>query len=306
MVYPEDTSETGADGTASRSDKSSMPKEDSNSSKAGPSGASSQDESPMVREVFSMFKNYLEVKLEEKGRQLETKSKLDKQVTQMKFKGNQKQFEHNAHAQIDSVFDRIRSANASESKDVDDLVNEGKELIRKRQKLIRIADKSVDGWKVVDEYISDELASGSEDEKRLKKAKEAASRKRKQATQAGRRGSDKKFKGSLASPDQQLFRGEITLFKYFCIHCPFCVVRFLLCFHVGGTLCILSFVRVRMRPTHTLFCLFLFADIKEVNNLRSFERSELERKYIFHWYLSFCLRCQFIVLPACYWLLLTI
>ena len=160
MVYPEDTSETGADGTASQSDKSSMPKEDSNSSKAGPSGASNQDESPMVREVFSMFKNYLEVKLEEKGRQLETKSKLDKQVTQMKFKGNQKQFEHNA--QIDSVFNRIRSANASESKDVDDLVNEGKELTRKRQKLIRIADKSVDDWKVVDEYISDELASGSE------------------------------------------------------------------------------------------------------------------------------------------------
>ena len=48
----------------------------------------------------------------------------------MKFKGNQKQFEHNA--QIDSVFDRIRSPNASESKDVDDLVDEGKEFIRKR------------------------------------------------------------------------------------------------------------------------------------------------------------------------------
>ncbi len=53
-------------------------------------------------------------------------------------------------------------------------------LIRKRQKLIRIADKSANGWKVVDEYVSDELVSGSEDEKRLKKAKEAAIRKRKQ------------------------------------------------------------------------------------------------------------------------------
>ena len=56
---------------------------------------------------------------------------------------------------------------------MDDLISEGKELIRKRQKLIRIADKSIDGWKVVDDYVSDELASGSEDEKRLKKAKEA-------------------------------------------------------------------------------------------------------------------------------------
>ena len=68
-----------------------------------------RDESPMVNEVFSMFKTYLESKLDEKTKQLESKSKLDKQVTQMKFKGNQKQFELNA--QIDRVFDRIRSAN---------------------------------------------------------------------------------------------------------------------------------------------------------------------------------------------------
>ena len=70
----------------------------------------------------------------------------------MKFKGNQKQFELNAH--IDSVFDRIRSANDSKNKQVDDLVDEGKELIRKRQKLIRIADKSADGWKVIHECFA--------------------------------------------------------------------------------------------------------------------------------------------------------
>ena len=169
--------------------------------------SSERDESPMVNEVFSMFKTYLESKLDEKTKQLESKSKLDKQVTQMKFKGNQKQFELNA--QIDSVFDRIRSPNDSKNKQVDDLVDEGKELIRKQQKLIRIADKSADGWKVVDEYVSDELASGSEDEKRLKKAKEAASRKRRQPTQS-RRGPDKKFKGTSTSMDQQLFRGELA------------------------------------------------------------------------------------------------
>ena len=98
----------------------------------------------------------------------------------MKFKGNQKQLEFNA--QIDSVFDRIRSANDSNNKQVDDLADEGKELIRKRQKLIRIADKSADGWKVVGEYRLDELAPASEDEKYLKKAKEAAIRKRRQPT----------------------------------------------------------------------------------------------------------------------------
>ena len=132
-------------------------------------------------------------------------------MTQMKFKGNQKQFELNA--QIDSVFNRIRSANDSKNNQVDDLVDEGKELIRKRQKLIRIADKSADGWKVVDEYVSDELASGSEDEKCLKKAKEAANRRRRQPTQ-GCRGPDKKFKGTSTLTDQQLFCSELACFLF--------------------------------------------------------------------------------------------
>ena len=48
-----------------------------------------QDESPMVNDVFSIFKTYLESKLDKKTKQLESKSKLDKQVSQMKFKGNQ-------------------------------------------------------------------------------------------------------------------------------------------------------------------------------------------------------------------------
>ena len=91
-------------------------------------GSSSRDQSPIVDEVFSMFKSYLEVKLEEKGKQLESKSKLDKQVTQMKFKGNQKQFEHNA--EIDAIFDKLRSANVSSNKEVEDLISDGKELIR--------------------------------------------------------------------------------------------------------------------------------------------------------------------------------
>ena len=56
---------------------------------------------------------------------------------------------------------------------------------------------------------STNMSSGSEDEKRLKKAKEAASRKRRQPTQ-GRHGPDKKFKGTSTSTDQQLFRGELA------------------------------------------------------------------------------------------------
>ena len=91
-----------------------------------------------------------------------------------------------------------------------ELIKEGKELIRKRQKLIRIADKSVDGWKVVDEYVSDDLASGSEDDKRLRRARETVGRKRRQALQR-RSDNSKRFRSTLSSSDQQLFRGKIWL-----------------------------------------------------------------------------------------------
>ena len=77
-------------------------------------GTSNSGDSLVIYEVFSMFKSYLEVKLDEKSKEIESKSKVDKQVTLMKFKGNQKQFEHNA--QIDSIFDRLTTANVPENK----------------------------------------------------------------------------------------------------------------------------------------------------------------------------------------------
>ena len=91
--------------------------------------------------------------------------------------------------------------------------------IRKRQKLIKIADKSRDSWQVVTEYKSDELTSCSEDEKRLKKAREVASRKRRQREQpSSDRG--KKTRISLGA-DNQLFLGKkksllFTLYVHMC------------------------------------------------------------------------------------------
>ena len=81
-------------------------------------------------------------------------------------------------------------------------------MIHKRQKLIKIVDRYKDGWQVVEEYESDELASNSEDEKKVKKAKEAADGKRK-ARQEGKRVEDKCQKTFHAPPDHQLFRGRL-------------------------------------------------------------------------------------------------
>ena len=54
-----------------------------------------------------MFKVFLEKKLEDKGKQIEQRSNLDKEVLQLKSKGNQKQFELNA--ELDTSFESIES-----------------------------------------------------------------------------------------------------------------------------------------------------------------------------------------------------
>ena len=94
-------------------------------------------------------------KIEGKGKQIEQRSKLDKEVVQLKFKGNQKQFELNA--ELDAIFESI-APNLSQIKK---LSQEGRQRTWKWQKLIKIADKSRDSLQAVAEYKSDEFVSSS-------------------------------------------------------------------------------------------------------------------------------------------------
>lgn len=57
---------------------------------------------------------------------------------------------------------------------------DGRKLIRHRQKLIKMADASDLGWKVAREYESNPLANDFDDEKRIIKAEQRASRKAQQ------------------------------------------------------------------------------------------------------------------------------
>ena len=151
---------------------------------------------------FSLcLKATLPSQLEEKGHELQNQATIEKQATELKHKGNRKQFEFNA--ELDVIITRIYNS-ADEPNNVKELAVEAQAIIKKRQKLIKIADKSKDGWLVVEEYESDDLASGTDDEKRLKKARSKAEKRRKENS----RGSDrKKFK----SDQNRFFRGEISL-----------------------------------------------------------------------------------------------
>ena len=155
--------------TAEMSDVESVVEE---SKAKDPSANPKPQSSELVDEVFSLFKGYLNTKLEAQGKLIQGQSKIQKSASEFKFRGNRKQFEF-INAKLQSLLSRIK-ANADDPSQVNTLVQEAEQFIRKGQKSIKIADRSKDGWLVVQEYESDDLTSNSEDDKRLKKAKNAA------------------------------------------------------------------------------------------------------------------------------------
>ena len=55
-------------------------------------------------------------------------------------------------------------------------VDQGIKLVKDRQKLILLADKSLHGWKTVQEYLQHELADDSDDEKKIYRVEARAAR----------------------------------------------------------------------------------------------------------------------------------
>lgn len=108
------------------------------------------------------------------------RARLEK-AYKFKKRGHQAQSEFNDH--VAECMERATTAVARRPTDESTLakakeaLEEGLVLIASRQKLIKIADRSEFGWAVVAEYEADDLASGSEDERRLEKAEKAAEKK---------------------------------------------------------------------------------------------------------------------------------
>ena len=100
-------------------------------------------------------------------------------VPKLKNKGNK--IRHKAN---NSIMEKIDEAiSATEKVKVErcqEKLTEGKRIILKLQKLLRITDRDEDGWEVVKCYLSDNLAFDSEDEKQLSRARrETAANKKK-------------------------------------------------------------------------------------------------------------------------------
>ena len=111
-------------------------------------------------------------------------SKISKSTYQFRKKGNEVQFSFNSSVEesISAAKQELARLTPTGSDQQATLkraqmhLDEGAKAIEKRQKHIKVADRSDYGWATVQHYDTHSLASDSEDEKRLEKAQREAER----------------------------------------------------------------------------------------------------------------------------------
>ena len=108
----------------------------------------------------------------------------------LKSEGNKQQFEHEVKV-LEKFEDALSSLEQRKYDRAKEALSEGRALVNFRLKLIRIADKSDCGWTTVNEYVADELAENSDDEKRLYRSEQRAQRKIRKTRQYSKRQSPK-------------------------------------------------------------------------------------------------------------------
>ena len=82
-------------------------------------------------------------------------------------KAHQNQFKHNQNLD-EKLDDALEAMDDGDIESAKTALKEGKNIIKTRMKLVRIADR--EGWLAVNEFRNDELASDDEEEKKLRRA----------------------------------------------------------------------------------------------------------------------------------------
>ncbi|KAK3087671.1 hypothetical protein FSP39_008985 [Pinctada imbricata] len=111
--------------------------------------------------------------------QLKRLQSLTNESYVFKRKGNEAQFKFNneVKGRLDLADTCLKDNPEQGSEKALSYISEGIELLNNRQKLVKLADMSDNGWRVVQEYETHQLASDSDDEKRIVKAEARAAKK---------------------------------------------------------------------------------------------------------------------------------
>lgn len=94
-------------------------------------------------------------------------------------KGNENQYKHEARVltKLKEAREHLNCGSDDGVESAKSSIAEGIEMVKNRQKVIKLADSSQLGWKVVQEYQANPIADDSDDEKKMYRAQMRAERK---------------------------------------------------------------------------------------------------------------------------------
>ena len=123
---------------------------------------------------FQSFKRELS---EDNASSLElTFKRLKRDSYAFKKEGNKRQYEHQKKV-LESFSEAQAFIISNKLEQATEKIEQGISLAKDRMKIIKLADGSEFDWKTAIEYEQDDLASDSDDEKRIQKSERAAERK---------------------------------------------------------------------------------------------------------------------------------
>ena len=127
----------------------------------------------VMQQVLPMIEQGVKRALDGVRKAERKKPKYQRREQNFKNKGNKKRYEANEDIE-EKIDEALESIGTKRLEEATEALNAGKKLLNKQQKLIKMADREEHGWDVVRYYVSDDLASDSDDEKAIKRARREA------------------------------------------------------------------------------------------------------------------------------------